>query len=215
MSKVLVRAVGIRLNEYLNVNDLLPCYQSAFRKKHSTETAMLRVWSDMLKKLLMAADRRQVTQLRLLCLLDLSAAFDCVDHDLLLQRLQLSFSLTGVAFRWIRSFLTGRTQQIAYQGQLSTSRPLLFGVSGIRAGTITVHSVHRRTLSRGRTARHLSASVRRRQPSICQRRRQRHFDSNPETKLLTCVDDINDRMSSNRQVMWLSSSHQVQQINVH
>jgi len=74
---------------------------------------MLRVWSDMLK----AADSRQVT---LLCLLDLSAAFDCVDHDLLLQRLQLSFSLTGVAFEWIRSFLTGRTQQIAYQGQLST-----------------------------------------------------------------------------------------------
>ena len=176
MYKVLESAVAIRLNQYPNVNHLLPCYQSAYRKKHSTETAMLRVWSDML----MAADSRQVT---LLCLLDLSAAFDFVDHDLLLQRLQLSFSLTGVAFEWIRSFLTGRTQQIAYhhlQGQLSTCRPLLFGVSGIRAGTITVHSVHRRTLSRGRTARHPSASVRRRQPSVCQRRRQRHFDSNLE-----------------------------------
>jgi len=76
MSKVVERAVAIRLNEHLNVNDLLPCYQSAIRKKHSTETAMLRVWSDML----MAADSRRVT---LLCLLDVSATFDCVDHDLL------------------------------------------------------------------------------------------------------------------------------------
>jgi len=70
---------------------------------------MLHVWSDML----MAADSQQVT---LLCLLDLSAAFDCVNHNLLLQQLQLSFSLTGVALEWIRSFLTGQTQQIAYQG---------------------------------------------------------------------------------------------------
>jgi len=50
--------------------------------------------------------------------LDLSAAFDCVDHDPLLQRLQLSFGLTGVVL----------SQQIAYDGQLSAIRPLLFGV---------------------------------------------------------------------------------------
>jgi len=60
---------------FLVANDLLQSYQSAYRKQHSTETAMLRVWSDILT----AADTRQVT---LLGLLDLSAAFDCVDHDL-------------------------------------------------------------------------------------------------------------------------------------
>jgi len=120
MTKVVERAVAIRLNDYLVGNDLLPCHQSAYRKKHSTETAMLRVWSDVL----MAADILQVT---LLCLLDLSAAFDCVDHDLLLHRLQLSFGPRGVALEWIRSFLTDRTQQIAYDGQLSTSCLLPFG----------------------------------------------------------------------------------------
>jgi len=47
MSKVVERAVAIQLNGYLAGNDLLPRLQSAYRKKHSTETAMLRVWSLM------------------------------------------------------------------------------------------------------------------------------------------------------------------------
>jgi len=74
----------------------------------NTETALLRVWSDMLND----ADTRQVT---LLGLLDLSAAFDCVDHDLLLQRLEHGFGLADV-LRWIHSFLSDRTQQVAYGG---------------------------------------------------------------------------------------------------
>jgi len=64
MSKVVERTVAIQLYEYLVTHHLLPRYQSAYRKNHSTETAFLRVWCDVL----MAADRRQVT---LLCLLDL------------------------------------------------------------------------------------------------------------------------------------------------
>jgi len=79
--------VAIRLNEFLATNDLLTSYQSAYRKQHSTETAMLRVWSDILT----AAGTRQVT---LLGLLDLSAAFDCVDDDLL-QRLESFSALAG------------------------------------------------------------------------------------------------------------------------
>ena len=52
------------------------------------------------------ADVREVT---LLGLLDLSAAFNCVDHDILLQRLENVFGLAGMALGWIRSFLTDRT----------------------------------------------------------------------------------------------------------
>jgi len=62
MSKVVERAVTAQLNDYLLTNNLLPRYQSAYRKKHSTETALLRVWSDTLN----AADTRQVTLLGLL-----------------------------------------------------------------------------------------------------------------------------------------------------
>ena len=75
MSKDVERVVTEQLNEYLLTNNLMLHYQSAYRKKHPTETSLLRVWSDMLN----AADTLQVT---LLGLLDLSAAFDCVDHDL-------------------------------------------------------------------------------------------------------------------------------------
>jgi len=59
MSKVVERAVANQLTEYLSANNLLPCFQSAYCKKHSTETAMLHVGSDTL----MAADERQVTLL--------------------------------------------------------------------------------------------------------------------------------------------------------
>ena len=82
---------------------------------------MLRVWSDFLT----AADRRQVT---LLGLLDLSAAFDCVDHTILLQRLRSVFGPTDVVLQCIESFLSDRTQQVAFNGQLSVTQPVLFGV---------------------------------------------------------------------------------------
>ena len=68
----------------------MPRLQSAYRKKHSTETAMLCVWSDVLTW----ADVREVT---LLGLLNLSVVFDCVDHDILLHGLEVAFGVTNTA----------------------------------------------------------------------------------------------------------------------
>ena len=121
MSNVVEWAVVGQLTEYLSVDDLLPCLQSAYRKRHSTESAMLRVWSDVL----MAADVQQVT---LLAMLDLSAAFDCVDHAILLQCLQVGAGLTNVVLEWVTSFLSEWTQQITYNGELSTTQSVLFGI---------------------------------------------------------------------------------------
>lgn len=73
---------------------------------------MLRVLSDALS----AADVRQVT---LLGLIDMSAAFDCVDQSTLLLSLERNFGVTGLALQWMTSFLTDRTQQVAYGGTLS------------------------------------------------------------------------------------------------
>jgi len=75
-----------------------------YRRHHSTETFMLRVLSDVLT----AAAAQQVT---LLGHLDLSAAFDCVDHQLLLQRLRRDFIYTETELAWTTSFVTGRTRQ--------------------------------------------------------------------------------------------------------
>jgi len=122
VSKVVERVVASQLNEYLVDNDLLPRCQSAYRKDHSTEIALLRVWSDML----MAANERRLT---VLCMLDISATFDCVDHSILLYRIQAGVvGITGVVLDWIRSFLTGRTQQVAYKGQLSVTQTVTCGV---------------------------------------------------------------------------------------
>jgi len=77
------------------------------RRQHSTETALLRVLSDIF----CAADRQHVT---LLGLLDLSAALDCVDHDILIHRLQRAFGFGGTVIAWIQSFLCDSTQQVSY-----------------------------------------------------------------------------------------------------
>jgi len=82
----MLRVVQARLQAFLESNRLMPKTQSAYRKYHSTETAVTRVYND----LLLAADRRQVSAL---WLLDLTAAFDTVDHELLLLRLERQFGL--------------------------------------------------------------------------------------------------------------------------
>jgi len=74
---------------------------------------------------MMAADVQRVT---LLAMLDLSAAFDCVDHTILLQRLQIGAGLTDVVLEWIASFLSERTQRNAYGGEVSSIQLVLFGV---------------------------------------------------------------------------------------
>ena len=72
--------------------------------------------------LLPATDGKRVT---LLALLDLSAAFDCVDHDILLHRLQSKFGLDGAVLSW--SFLSDRTQRVCFGDCLSSEILLLYG----------------------------------------------------------------------------------------
>jgi Reverse transcriptase (RNA-dependent DNA polymerase) len=88
---------------YLPSADLLPTLQSGFRSGHSTETAVLQVVSELLR----AVDRGD---LGALILLHLTAAFDTVDHDILLQHLQQTFGIDGAGHWWFRSYLIGWTQ---------------------------------------------------------------------------------------------------------
>lgn len=86
--------------------------QSAYRKFHSTETALLKIQND----LLMAMNRKHVT---LLVLLHLSAAFDTLDHGILLSTLKSRFGIDGTALNWFRSYLDGRSQRVSINGKLS------------------------------------------------------------------------------------------------
>ena len=88
ISKILEKMVLTQLRNHLSSNNLLEICQSAYRKDHSTETAVLSVFDG----LLVNADERLVS---LLVLLDLSAAFDTLDHAILLQRLETSYCVRG------------------------------------------------------------------------------------------------------------------------
>ena len=85
-SKLIEKAAAHELTSYTLNNDLREVFQSACKKLHSTETTLLRVQNDILR----AIDSRRSV---LLVLLDLSAAFDTVDHFILLQRLSHRFGI--------------------------------------------------------------------------------------------------------------------------
>ena len=122
MSKLLERCAHTQLYGYLQQHDLLPEQQSAYRCCHSTETAMLKVLSDVYSE----ADAGDVTPLSLF---DLSAAFDSVDHQILIERLQRTFGVRGRALDWLPSYLSGRTQFVRYCGATSTVASLSCGVT--------------------------------------------------------------------------------------
>ena len=92
----------MRLTDCLCDNDLNESLQSAYKKHHSCETALLRVQNDILKSI----DNKQCV---VLLLLDLSAVFDTVDHKILLQRLRSRLGTRGKALAWLQSYLTDRS----------------------------------------------------------------------------------------------------------
>jgi len=133
-------------SDFLTACDKLPIHQSAYRQFHSTETTLLKVLNDLLQ----AADRGQVSSL---CLLDLTAAFDAVDHELLVLQLQRSFGIRGIALAWFISHLSNRTYCVFHGGvyyhliyvtcsvpQGSVLGPLLFLLYTAARYGVTLHS---------------------------------------------------------------------------
>jgi len=116
------QVVQQQLYSYMSSNDLFSPAQHGFRTRHSTETALITV-SD---RILSAMNQQEVT---LLCLLDLSKAFDVIDHQKLLSKLQAH----GIDPSWFATYLSGHTQSVcAVDGRgnrlLSTPLPNPIGV---------------------------------------------------------------------------------------
>ena len=121
ISKLTEKAVCDQLYCHMYKYSLFPVFQISYRKHHYTGTALLKVKDDILLKM----NSQQVT---LLVLLDLSAAFDTVDHSILLKCLQLKAGVSGKALDWFASYLSGRSQRMSIQGTLSKKFGLNCGV---------------------------------------------------------------------------------------
>ena len=106
LSKLLERAAALQLVKYLESNCFFVSVQSAYRSNHSTETALVKVLNDILCSI----DEGDAV---ILALLDQSAAFDTVDHGILLHRLSADFGISGTARAWFSSYLSDRRQSVS------------------------------------------------------------------------------------------------------
>ena len=120
VSKVVEKAVADQFTRHILTNHLDKPFQSAYKAFHSTETALVKVQNDILQ----AIDQRQSV---ILLLLDLSAAFDTVDHSTLLSRLSTSFGIKGTVLAWFQSYLTSRQQYVRVAECKSSLRSLTRG----------------------------------------------------------------------------------------
>ena len=102
--KLTEKAVFDQIHIHMMTHLLYPEFQSAYRKNHMTETALVRVTNDILMKM----NTQEVT---LLVMFDLSAAFDTVNHNILLTRLNEELGICGLALEWFKSYLATKVSE--------------------------------------------------------------------------------------------------------
>ena len=116
VSKAMERAIQIQLLSFLDENKVPLIFQSGFRKKHPTETAVVYLLDHILEQQLTGA-----------AFIDLKKAFDLVNHHCLLHKLQ-HYGVIGRSLTWFRNYLTIRSQRVQYRKELSSSLSLDFRV---------------------------------------------------------------------------------------
>ena len=115
------KVIARRIICHISDQRMQDCFQSAYRKNHSTETALLCVTNAMK----VAMDNRQGTAL---VLIDFSAAFDIINHNILIQRLRLRYGIVGKALGWLQSYLQNRSQRVVIRDASSNTTCLTSGV---------------------------------------------------------------------------------------
>ena len=121
LSKLLERIAASRLLSHMDKHHLYLAFQSAYKQHHSVETVIIRVQADILK----AVDNKKLV---LLILLDLSAAFDTIDHAILIALLKSLIGVDGKALDWFKSYLAARRQSVLIYDKASYPWDLVFGV---------------------------------------------------------------------------------------
>ena len=120
-SKLVEKVVAKQISTHVDENALRDPFQYAYRRCHSTETALLRVKNDIAA----ALDRKCTT---ILVMLDLSCAFDTVDHELLMTRLEHLFGITDKALAWLQSYFCERYLKVIVGSDESVDSILMSGV---------------------------------------------------------------------------------------
>ena len=111
-------------------NNLHDPRQSAYRPLHSTETLLTKIFNDIM----ISGNSGQVT---MMVLLDLSAAFDTIDHDILIERLDKTYGIQDTALKWFKSYISDRTQSVAINNTISDTTTLKYGVpQGSKLGPV-------------------------------------------------------------------------------
>lgn len=121
IGKVIEKVVFNQTNTYLTFNGFYDKLQSGFRQQHSTETALLKVVNDIR----LSTDSGKIT---VLVLLDLSAAFDTVDHNILIDRLETYVGLSGTVLGWFKSYLNNRDYFVSIGSHISEKNTMQYGV---------------------------------------------------------------------------------------
>lgn len=121
LSKLIENTVLIQIIKHMDLISAHIAHQSAYKAKHSCETLLLKVTNDIF----ISFDNSKCV---IILLLDLSAAFDTVDHDILLDILWYELGFRGVVFKWFSEFLKNRRQSVSIDGESSDFRDVNFGV---------------------------------------------------------------------------------------
>ena len=120
LSKIIENTVHNQLSVYLKQHEILPENQSAYRENHSTETTICTVMNDLVKIV-------DDGNCGILVILDLTAAFDTVDHNFLLDDLK-SIGIEGWALKWFESYLFSGQMTVLVSNEKSETRSLERGV---------------------------------------------------------------------------------------
>jgi hypothetical protein len=121
ISKIVEKACLKQFIRHCDQQSLAPGYQSAYKANYSTETALLRTHYNILKAM-------ETKKILAFVSIDLSAAFDTVDHDVLISVLTRRFGVSASALNWFDSYLRPRTFFVSIQGVASDEQDLTFSV---------------------------------------------------------------------------------------
>ena len=121
ISKIVEKVTLDQFTLHCNKNSLLPNYQLTYRKYYSCETSLVKLINDIL----WAMEKQLVT---VVVILDISAAFDTVNHDLLLEILEKQYGIVGTARQWYTSYLKPRMFKVGIRGTTSQPRQLDYSV---------------------------------------------------------------------------------------